>query len=103
MMLHMIVGVPGRSTWTQARSEVDCVHFYYEVMRSQKAFTCGRCAPLRWVHSAVFKPVVGATHFCISRFWLAQVTSIMVSEDTAEDRNLFTPLGSTDAEGNNTV
>jgi len=27
----------------------------------------------------------------------------MVSEDTAVDRNLFTPLGSTDAEGNNTV
>ncbi|KAK9836351.1 hypothetical protein WJX81_007868 [Elliptochloris bilobata] len=32
-----------------------------------------------------------------------KVTSLMVSEDAAEDRNLFTPLGSTDAEGNNTI
>ena len=40
---------------------------------------------------------------CPTQRLRAQVTSLMVSEDTAVDRNLFTPLGSTDAEGNNTV
>ncbi len=42
-------------------------------------------------------------HSCPTQRLRVQVTSLMVSEDTAVDRILFTPLGSTDAEGNNTV
>lgn len=55
------------------------------------------------VYFGVFQQTFKWTVSSKERLDHAQVTSIMVSEDTAEDRNLFTPLGSTDAEGNNTI